>query len=847
MFSLTIKSIRANKARFLLTSVAVLLGVAFMAGTFVLTDTIQKSYGDISANVYRSTDAVVRSARQTESADEGGAATRGTIDAATLATVRGVPGVESADPQQLGIAVIVGHDGRLLNANKNRSVPIALAWQSTPELNPMAIVSGHAPSAPDEIVIDRASANKGRFVLGETVHVISQTGAHEYRIAGVATYGGADSAAGAQVVAFAPDTAAQVIGTPGRYSAIQVVAAPGVSQGQLVSNLRTALHDPNTEVITGAQAATEAREATGTALKFVNIFLMTFAIVALVVGSFVIYNTFSITVAHRTKETAMLRAIGANRRQVMRSVRLEALCIGVFASTAGVLAGIGLAQGLRSVLTAFGVELPSAGTVVEPRTIVVSFVTGLVVTVVAAWLPARRAAKVAPIEALRDNAIEPSAHSKRRVVFGVVVTVAGGALVAQGLAGAGVEAVGFGALAVFFGVAMLGPVIARRFARVVGAPLPRLRGMSGTLARENAMRNPRRTAATASALMIGIGLVAFITVFAASAKASISTSVDRAMRTDWIVTTQFGMGGLTPSVASQIDALPETGAVTSLRFFDAKVGAATSSASAVDPARIEQSVALDMRAGHIADLGSHGVAVQADTAKSKNLHIGDTVTMFFPETGDQQFTVVAVYGVKEPMGDYAISTEAFDANITTHVDNDIVVSAAPGVSKDQARTAIESVLKDYPTAELMTKSEFKGSMANEIDKILNLVYVLLAMALVIALFGIANTLALSVFERTREFGLLRAVGMTRSQVRSTVRWESVLVALLGTALGTLIGLGFSSALVHALEDKGFNTFTVPVQQLAGIVVFAAAAAVAAAALPARRAAKLDVLDAISTQ
>jgi putative ABC transport system permease protein len=307
------------------------------------------------------------------------------------------------------------------------------------------------------------------------------------------------------------------------------------------------------------------------------------------------------------------------------------------------------------------------------------------------------------------------------------------------------------------------------------------------------------------------------------------------------------MGGLSPSVAQRIDALPETGAVTPLRYFDAKVDNTTTQASAIDPARVERSVRLDVRSGNIGALGSHNVAVRAEVAKKKNMHLGDTVTMFFPETGNQPFRVVATYGTKEPIGDYAISLQAFDANVATHVDNDIAVSAAPGVSKQQARQAIQHVLQDYPTAKLMTKSEFKGSMANQIDKILNLVYVLLAMALVIALFGIANTLALSVFERTREVGLLRAVGMSRSQVRSTVRWESVLITLLGTALGTTIGLSFAWTLVHAMKSKGFNTFAVPLQQLGLIVLAAGVAAVLAAALPARRAARLDVLKAISNE
>jgi putative ABC transport system permease protein len=325
-----------------------------------------------------------------------------------------------------------------------------------------------------------------------------------------------------------------------------------------------------------------------------------------------------------------------------------------------------------------------------------------------------------------------------------------------------------------------------------------------------------------------------------------ATSVDRAMRSDFIVTSQFGMGGLSPSVADRVDALPETGAVTSLRYFDATVGDATASAAAVDPAHVSDSVELDLRAGDITALGDRGVAVRNEVAARDHLHVGDTVSMSFVETGEQKLTVVAVYGTNEPLGDYIISTKTFDANIATHVDDDIVVSSAPGVSNAATAKAVERVLGDFPTADLMTKAEFKGSMAGQIDKILNLVYVLLAMALLIALFGIANTLALSVFERTQEIGLLRAIGMSRTQVRATVRWESVLIALLGTSLGTAIGLGFAWSLSQALHDKGFNTFAVPGVQLATIVVVAAIAAVLAATGPAQRAAKTDVLAAIAS-
>lgn len=844
MLSLTLKSVRTNKARFLLTSVAVVLGVAFMAGTLVLTDTIKKSYDDVASNVYKHTDAVVRSTSHLQGNNDK-TDVRATIEAHVLDRVRAVKGVQDAEAQQVGIAVVIGKNGKLLDSNPERGVPIALGWQNTPALNPMKLLSGQAPRAPDDVVVDQRSFNKGQFHLGETVGVVSATGPHKYHLVGVVTYGGSDSPAGTQVVAFSADTASRALGTPGRYSAIQVVAKPGVSQNELVTNIRAALHEPGVEAVTGAKATQEARDATGTALQFVDMFLLTFAIVALVVGSFVIYNTFSITVAQRTKETALLRAIGAKRKQVTRSVKIEALLIGVVGSAIGVVAGLGITQGLRWVMKAFGTDLPSTGIVVNQSAIVVSMITGVVVTFLAAWLPARKAAKVAPIEALRDVAVEPRTSSKPRVTFGIVTVAAGAYFIAQGLSGAGAGPVGLGAFAVFAGVAALGPVMARRFSRLVGWPLPKVRGMAGTLARENAARNPRRTASTASALMIGVGLVTLITVFAASAKASISTSVDKAMKSEYIVTTEFGMGGLSPAVGQKLAALPEVKSVTPVRFLTAKVGATAKDVSAFDPAHIDDTLRLNEKSGSAHTLGLHDVAVQQQEAEAKHVKVGDKITMRFVETGAQRFHVVGVYGTKEPFGQYSISIAAADANFSTHNDNILLIKDAPGVSTLAARHAMDRVVAGYPTAKLMTEAQFKGSVADMINKLLNLVYVLLAMALVIAFFGIANTLALSVYERTREFGLLRAVGMSRAQVRSTVRWESVLIALLGTTLGAAIGVSFSWALVKASEKQGIRQLDVPVSQLVAIAVFAAVAAVIAATLPARRAAKLDILDAIS--
>ncbi len=391
---------------------------------------------------------------------------------------------------------------------------------------------------------------------------------------------------------------------------------------------------------------------------------------------------------------------------------------------------------------------------------------------------------------------------------------------------------------------MVGPAVVRPFVRILGRPLTLGRSVTGELARENAMRNPRRTAATASALMIGIAMVALITVFAASTRASVSTQIDTAMKGDYIVTTQYGMGGVSTDVARRIDALPETAWVTSLRYGSARSDGAVKDVSGVDPATVEHTVYTNLRSGSMADLGADGVAVHDDEAAARGLSVGDTVTLDFAETGVQHLRVVAIYGTEVPLGDYVVSLGTFAANIATDVDDNVVVANAPGVSMEQARRAIDGVLVDYPTADLLTRDEFKGSIAGEINAMLNLIYVLLAMALVIAFFGIANTLALSVYERTRELGLLRAVGMARSQVRSVIRREAVIVALLGASIGTVIGLGFSWALVQALRDQGIGEWVVPFGPLAVIVALSAAAAVAAAALPARRAARLDVLAAI---
>jgi putative ABC transport system permease protein len=445
---------------------------------------------------------------------------------------------------------------------------------------------------------------------------------------------------------------------------------------------------------------------------------------------------------------------------------------------------------------------------------------------------------------MRDVAVDSSGRSVGRVVFGTLAGIAGGLLLVAGLNG---SAPGFalGALAMLTAVVALGPVLATRFTRLIGAPVATLRGMTGVLARDNASRNPKRTAATASSLMIGVALVVLITVFAASARTSINANIDDNLRSDWLVVSVQQQGGLSTDLATRLEALPEIGSVTGMRYTGAALEGTSIQVAGVDPAVLDEHLDAGVVDGSLADLGDHGLGVHERTATEHGWHLGDEIVIEFAETGPQHFTLAMVHTLRDPLGDYVVSHRAFEANVAQPHDDFVMATNAPGTTSHAARAAIEGVLADFPSGTLHTPGEFKESIAGEIDRMLNLIYVLLVLAVVIALFGIANTLALSVVERTRELGLLRAVGMQRSQVRAAVRWEAVLIALLGTALGTALGLGFGWVLVQALADEGIGVLAVPVARLGVIVAVAALAAVAAAALPARRAARLDVLDAIA--
>ncbi|MDQ3107494.1 MAG: FtsX-like permease family protein [Actinomycetota bacterium] len=845
MFKTTVAGLLARKLRVLTTSLAVLLGVAFMAGTLILTDTLGRTFDNLFADVNAGTDAYVRGQEEIESeaADSG----RSRVDASVLAAVRAVDGVAVAEPSIQGYTQIVAKDGEVIGNPGQGAPTFGGNWTANDDLNPFTIVEGRAPRADNEVVIDKDSAETGKLAVGDTTTVLVKTGVEPVTIVGIAKFGELNSAAGSSSVGFTLATAERVITDAGSYDGIAVVADEGVSQTELRDRIAAALPG-SAEAITGDELTAENQSDIRSELGFFNTFLVTFAAIALFVGSFIIYNTFSIIVAQRSRETALLRAIGASRRQVLGSILLEALVVGVIASVLGVIGGLGMAQLLRALLSGFGFGLPAGGLVLTSSTIITCLILGIGVSVASAVFPARRASKVPPIEAMRAVAIEASQSSRTRIVIGVAMTLLGAGLIGATLfGGSGVTVLGLGVPVTFLGVAVLGPVLAKPVTRFLGTPLPALKGMPGTLARNNAVRNPKRTSATAAALMIGVALVGFITVFAASAKATIDDAVDDNFGADLVLdSAAFGFGGLPTDLRDKVAALPEVQTAASVRVGMIEVQGETQDVMAIDPIGIPKLFDLGVTAGDLGDLGATQIAISEDYGRKQGLGLGDEVAVRFTQTGEQTFTVAAIYSNRELGGESAVSHEAWEANVADQFDFQVYVLTADGIPAATARAAVESVTAAYPTAKVQDLSEYKEAQAAQIDQLLGLIYALLGLAILIAVLGIANTLALSIFERTRELGLLRAVGMTRAQLRSTVRWESVLIALFGTGLGLVIGIAFGTSMVRALQDEGFGGVVIPVGQLAFIAALAGLCGILAAVLPARRASKLDVLAAIAT-
>ena len=851
MFRLTWKGFWSHKLRFALTGLAVILGVAFLSGTQILTDTMGKTFDGIFEDANQGVDVVVRRTAAIES--DISQDIRERVDTATLERVRNIDGVDAAVGSIQGQAALVGPDGKA-DATMAFGGAIGANWLDDARLNPFEIASGRPPQAADDVVVDLATFNRDDHALGDTITVLGNGAPRELNIVGTATFGGADGIPGETLVAVTDVTAQELFAEPGSYDSVFAVSDGSVSDDALAERITAELADADTyEVVTGEADTADSKADLKKGLGFFSTFLNVFAYIALFVGMFIIYNTFTIVAAQRTQEMAMLRALGARRGQVLRSILFESAAVGLLASGAGLALGVVMSYGLRALLSVVGLEIPGGPIVITPSTVLTAFGVGSVITVVSAILPALRSSRVKPIAALRDVAIDASASSRTRAIGGALILTSGILSFTTGILGAGaaLALIGSGTAATVIGVFVLGPVIARPLMHMLGAPVKAISGTTGRLARENTKRNPKRTSATASALMIGVALVGLITILASSFKESISDTLGESLQADYVVaaTGSFGDGGISPDIEDDLDALPEVAAWAAVRSTAVEVNGGLTEVVALDTERIDEVADLGVIGGALADVTGPSVAVEDRKAEDAGIAIGDTLRMTFARTGVIDLTVRALIDRPPPGFDgtvYVIDLGTFEQNVTDQLNRQVFIKVADGVSPTQATAALESVLSAWPNAELQDQAAFESSVASEIDVILNLIYGLLGLAIVIALIGIANTLALSVHERRRELGLLRAVGMTRPQVRSAIRWESVMIALMGTLFGFGLGIFGAWGIITAIPGDRPIPLVVPPGQLSVIVTIAAIAGVVAAIGPARRAAKLDILTAIAS-
>ena len=852
MLRVIFSGLRAHRARLARTGIAVVLGVAFVAGTYVFTDTLQRMFDGIVDQSTQGVDVYVRSSA--DFVNLGMSNDRQPVNETVVDRVRGIDGVAMADGYVQGMASLLDRNGNLIQTGGGPM--LGMSWRPS-RMSTVTLERGHVPRGPTEVALDSSTSSRFGFDVGDSIRIVTGGPVQTFRVVGIARFGRNQNLGGATMALFDLRTAQELYHRTGEVDGIEAVASLGVTPAQLAARIRPVL-PPGVEAVTSATVANEGRDVFGYYLGFFGTALLVFALIALFVGAFLIFNTFTIIVAQQTREYGLLRSLGASPRQVTASVIAEAGLVGVVASAVGVGVGLLVARGLQALLLAFGMNLPANGLVFKPRTAIVAMALGIVITMVAALLPARKAARIPPIAALRQVAAHSRSIRARGIIGGIVFAV-GALLIGLGLfagMGNGLAWVGGGALLVFAGYGIASATIARPLAGLLSRPLPRLFGAPGQLARENSVRNPRRSATTAAALMIGVGLITFVSVFSASIKASASRGLDDTLRADYVVTGASGFGGVTPFsplVAGRLAPQPEFAEVSPLRVGEWRLGDSPRFLAAVDPETISAVVNLGMRTGSVDGLSDGGVLVRDVTAEQLGVGVGDTVAMRFARTGTQRVPVVGTFhnGDAPPalQSDYLISIRSFEQWFSTdqQQDSSVFVVGARGYTPAQVQAELDGVVREFPTARVMDQAQLKAEQARQIDQLMGLMTALLALAVVIGLVGIANTLSLSILERTRELGLLRAVGMTRRQTRSMIRCEAAVIAVLGAVLGIAIGVAFGWAVVTAMRDSGITVFAVPIVRLLLFAAVAGLAGVVAAMPPARRAAKLDVLKAVATE
>jgi putative ABC transport system permease protein len=848
VLGLTVRSLAARKLRTGLTATAIVLGVALVSGTFILTDTINRSFDQIFAQGVSGYDVAI-TPRQPVKAQN---IQTPPMPESLVARAQAVPGVRRAVGGIFSLAVIYNRHGRRLT----KQAPNFVTSASPPPITPFRYVQGRPPRTADELALDKHTVDDQGFHLGQRVGISAEAPLKRYRLVGVAKYGNVESLAGASVGILVLPEAQRLTGKVGEVDAIDVLTQPGVEPGAVVRRLRAVL--PRSVLVRTAKAAAreQARDIKDN-FKFITTALLAFAGIALFVGGFMIFNTFSITVAQRMREFAMLRTLGASRRQVLRSVVAEALLVGLTASVLGLAAGFGLAPGLNGLFKLFGASLPQQGTVFAARTAIVGLLVGTLITAVSSLLPAVRATRVPPIAALREGAVLPPSRARRwRTPFALALVVAGVGVIAAGLFGGGsggrvAGLLGAGAVLVFLGVGAASSKLVRPLASLVGRPLERLTGLTGRLARENTVRNPGRTAATAAALMIGLALVTFVTIFAAGTRGSVNDAVDETFHADLIIQNTNRFGTFSAAVDEAVAQVPGVRFATPLIYSASKVDGMRGNVTTLglDPVAGSQVFAVHWKQGTprtLAALGPRDAVADKGWATRRHLRVGSTMRVLTPSSRRLAITIRGLYSDRLNFGgDYIVPASTMAAGYGIRDLQYSLVRLRPGVDRARVRAAVDRLISArFPDVEARTLKQFKRDQAKQINQLLGLIYVLLSLSVIVSLFGIVNTLALSIHERTRELGMLRAIGASRRQVRRIVRYESVITALIGALLGMVLGVCFALIISRPLESQGFS-LEFPVGTLALLLALAALAGVVAAIGPARRAARLNVLEALA--
>ncbi|MFN8109180.1 MAG: FtsX-like permease family protein [Thermoleophilia bacterium] len=837
-WKLAYRNLFASKLRLILTSLAVILGVGFVVGSFVLGDTMNRSFDNVFATVNKGVAVQVQGVKTVSDAD------RQPVPASVLPLIRRVDGVASAEGTIGGTVTVLNKDGK--SAGLGGPPTLAFNWNNNQDLNPMRILAGHPPVKTGEIGLDKATVDRAKFAVGDTVTVVGATGPRSYTLVAVMGFGSQNSLAGATIVSFTEADAAVVLDSKGRYATISATAKPGVSSADLAKRVGAVL-PKGYEAITGAEAT---KQSSDQLKSFVDIFrniLLGFGVISVFVGSFIIFNAFKITVAQRTRQVGLRGPWSTPSGMIVRSVMLESLLTGLIASVLGIGFGVLTALGLRAVFNAIGLNLPSTTLQVHTRTVVVGLVVGVVVTLLAALGPSVRSSRVPPMAALRD--IEVHSSPRIRAVLSIVLTALGVLLIILGLRSNGGLAqafslIGGGAVFLFIGAAMLTQYVSRPLARAIGAPLARL-GLAGRLGQENAMRNPSRTAQTAAALTIGVALVTGVSVVGASLSKTFVGTLDTRVHAD-LITLSSDQQPFSNTAAAVLRTVPGVGSVTSWRDgqFKDPFGNVQQVAG-VDPAVVGQMYDAGVQQGALTDLSApETIAISRTYADHHHLKVGSNLTALFAKSGSRPLRVAAVFKDKS-FGEFYISLASFQQDFTTQQDSVLLARAAPGADVKAVKAAASDALKPFGNLDVRTKAEYKNFVNSQINGLLRFFWMLLAFAVIIALFGIVLALALSVFERTREIGLLRAVGLSRRSLRNMIRAEGLIVAVIGGVVGLVLGVFLGLATVKAIPD--FTETAVPWGSMLIFLVVAGVLGVLAAMWPARRAARLNVLQAIAQE